>query len=144
MANVLTLICSSGAVFPSFCLHYPVSYLTYKSRSVFLLFFSWMYFIFDHHVNFCPIQAELFKLQSIEQGFSITRHHKSLQFSFLLLVFNLQATLPMIVACSLVIIHTLFWLCEGIYQSIQYAAFVTDDLQLLCPLPWQLKINEEQ
>lgn len=104
VANVLTLICSSGAVFPSFCLWYPVSCSALRNGSVFLLFFSWTYFTFDHHVNFWPIQAELFKPQSSEQGFSVA--HKSSQFSSLLLVFNLQATLPLIVTCSPVIIHS--------------------------------------
>jgi len=65
-----------------------------------------MYFTFDHHVNFWPIQAELFKPQSTEQGFSVAPHHKSLQFSSLLLVFNLQAMLPVIVTCSPVITHS--------------------------------------
>lgn len=86
------------------------------------------YFTFDHHVNFWPIQAELFKPQSTEQGFSVALHHKASQSSSLFLMFNLQATLPVMVTCSPIIIRSpILALCEGICPSIQYTASVADD-----------------
>lgn len=114
--------------FPISACGVPSPILPIKMEARFCYSSSKLTFTFDHHVNFRPIQAELFKPKSTEQGFSVTLHHKASQSSSLLLAFNLQATHPIIVTCSPVIIHSpILALCEGICRSIQYTASVADD-----------------